>query len=264
MGVDLDLALYRAKVGAAHVVELMSNSRSGSICGARTSSPQYCLTFDDGPSPDGTLAALDALSEHGGHATFFVLLSNVRRYPRIVERIVAEGHEVGLHGFTHERIDRVPRHRLSAELTVASDEISNVTGSGVRWYRPPYGVQTISSSRIVREAGLTSVLWNRTSWDWKRIDPTTRMRAACYRPRAGNIILAHDGCATIEDEATTAYRPDVDRTALISHILTEYDRVGLTSVTCSELMRDAHPVYRIHYRLAPCGFGRNAGLRSTP
>ena len=62
--------------------------------------PRVALTFDDGPGPD-TAAILDILKAGGARATFFVLGETAQRYPELVRRMVEEGHDVGLHGWTH-------------------------------------------------------------------------------------------------------------------------------------------------------------------
>ena len=59
------------------------------------------LTFDDGPDPLGTPAVLAALRELGWTATFFLLGSQVRRYPDVARAVLAAGHEIALHGDEH-------------------------------------------------------------------------------------------------------------------------------------------------------------------
>ena len=59
------------------------------------------LTFDDGPIPEATPWVLDTLSDYGAKATFFCVGDNVRKYPDIFQRILAEGHAVGNHTFNH-------------------------------------------------------------------------------------------------------------------------------------------------------------------
>ena len=59
------------------------------------------LTFDDGPIPQATPFVLDTLARLGIKATFFVVGDNVRKYPDLFRRILAEGHRVGNHTFNH-------------------------------------------------------------------------------------------------------------------------------------------------------------------
>ena len=66
------------------------------------------LTFDDGPNPDWTPQILDILKEKQVHAAFFVIGENGAAHPRLVQRILAEGHEVGNHTFTHPNLGDTP------------------------------------------------------------------------------------------------------------------------------------------------------------
>ncbi|GAB3809298.1 polysaccharide deacetylase family protein [Micromonospora zhanjiangensis] len=66
------------------------------------------LTFDDGPDPRWTPAVLDVLRKHGAHATFFVLGARVNEHPELARRILAEGHEIGSHTFTHADVATLP------------------------------------------------------------------------------------------------------------------------------------------------------------
>ncbi|MFD0744480.1 polysaccharide deacetylase family protein [Phytohabitans flavus] len=59
------------------------------------------LTFDDGPDPQWTPRILDVLARHGAHATFFQVGSQVNAHPDLARRVVAEGHEIGSHTFSH-------------------------------------------------------------------------------------------------------------------------------------------------------------------
>src|SRR5450759_3861218 len=62
------------------------------------------LTFDDGPNPDATPRILDTLGELGVRATFFVLGRHAERWPELVHRTVADGHQLGNHGYFHEKL----------------------------------------------------------------------------------------------------------------------------------------------------------------
>lgn len=59
------------------------------------------LTFDDGPNPPYTEQILDILSRHGAKAVFFVCGKNAERHPELVRRIVADGHALGNHSYSH-------------------------------------------------------------------------------------------------------------------------------------------------------------------
>src|SRR5690606_37488224 len=110
----------------------------GSVIRVATRQPVVALTFDDGPDPVGTPAALRLLAEHDATATFFVLLTRVRRHPELLRSILESGHEVGLHGVDHRRLTTLPRQEVSLRLTAGRAELEDRVGTTIRWFRPPY------------------------------------------------------------------------------------------------------------------------------
>ncbi len=76
------------------------------------------LTFDDGPDPEWTPQILDVLGRYGAHATFFEIGSRVNEHPDISRRILAQGHELGVHTFTHINLSAAPAWQRSIELTL--------------------------------------------------------------------------------------------------------------------------------------------------
>lgn len=151
------------------------------------------LTFDDGPDPDSTPAFLDLLGRHDRRATFFVLGSQVRAHPSLLRRMVDEGHEVGVHGWTHRCTLTIAPTRQVAELRAAKDVIEDVTGTPARWYRPPYGVSSTASLLACRRLDLTPVLWSAWGRDWERSATRSRIVATVQRTlRPGGTVLLHD------------------------------------------------------------------------
>jgi peptidoglycan/xylan/chitin deacetylase (PgdA/CDA1 family) len=65
---------------------------------ASTEEKLVALTFDDGPSGRFTRRLLEGLAQRDAKATFFLCGYRLEQYPRLAEAIVAEGHEVGVHG----------------------------------------------------------------------------------------------------------------------------------------------------------------------
>ncbi|NUT51191.1 MAG: polysaccharide deacetylase family protein, partial [Saccharothrix sp.] len=96
------------------------------------------LTFDDGPDPEWTPRVLDVLRRHDVKATFFVTGVAAARYPDLVERMAAEGHEVGLHTFTHVDLGTVGETRTALELGQTQLVVAAATGRASTLVRPPY------------------------------------------------------------------------------------------------------------------------------
>ena len=105
------------------------------------------LTFDDGPDNEWTEQILDTLKALGVKATFFVVGQNVERYPDVVRRMVAEGHEVGNHTFTHPNMGEVGPRRVRLELNATERAIEAVTGRSTRLFRAPYNADAEPSNR---------------------------------------------------------------------------------------------------------------------
>jgi peptidoglycan-N-acetylglucosamine deacetylase len=122
------------------------------------------LTFDDGPSAY-TPQVLAVLRRERVHATFFEVGRHVAADPRTVAAVVAAGHLVGNHTWSHPSVRSWQTARLTAELTRTADALSGTPGAGSCWFRPPGGVLT-GSAATVRALGLTTVLWSVDSRDW--------------------------------------------------------------------------------------------------
>ena len=103
----------------------------GLSCVRRTPKPgTVALTFDDGPHPEYTPRLLDALRAAGARATFFVIAEHALQYPEIVERMLAEGHEVQVHGDRHWFVPLLPprltvRQCLGAQRSWFGGSVSN-------------------------------------------------------------------------------------------------------------------------------------------
>jgi cellulose synthase/poly-beta-1,6-N-acetylglucosamine synthase-like glycosyltransferase/peptidoglycan/xylan/chitin deacetylase (PgdA/CDA1 family)/spore germination protein YaaH len=104
------------------------------------------LTFDDGPDDRWTDEILDTLKALGVRATFFVVGQNVEKYPDAVRRMVAEGHEIGNHTFTHPNMAQVGKRRVRLELNATERAIEAVTGRSSRLFRAPYNADAEPST----------------------------------------------------------------------------------------------------------------------
>lgn len=101
-------------------------------------SRKIALTFDDGPDPEWTPKILDILKEKHVPATFFVIGANAEAYPDLVQRELAEGHEIGSHTFTHPNLSVTPDEAVKLELNATQRLFEALTGRSLRLFRPPY------------------------------------------------------------------------------------------------------------------------------
>ncbi|MDR0238841.1 MAG: polysaccharide deacetylase family protein [Deltaproteobacteria bacterium] len=127
----------------------------------------YCaLTFDDGPGSH-TAALLDLLAVRGIAATFFVVGQNAERRPALIKRMLAEGHEVANHSYSHADMRRLAPEAQTLEMKRTWDLLHSL-GAEVRYFRPPYGRYTPVTAAKAEDLGMTILLWSLDSQDWKR------------------------------------------------------------------------------------------------
>ncbi len=154
--------------------------------------PRCALTFDDGPGP-ATAGVLDLLAAEGVPATFFVLGENARRHPAIVRRMAAEGHGVGLHGWSHGKMNAARRDDVERQLDQASAALSAMGVEAAPIYRTPHGYKSRAVFAAARRRGLVVWAWSRGVWDTALPAPDVLVRRATRFARPGMVLLLHDG-----------------------------------------------------------------------
>jgi cellulose synthase/poly-beta-1,6-N-acetylglucosamine synthase-like glycosyltransferase/peptidoglycan/xylan/chitin deacetylase (PgdA/CDA1 family) len=207
--------------------------RTGQVRSQRMPPNTVALTFDDGPDPQWTPRVLDVLRRHHAHGTFFVVGSRVNEYPELTRRILAEGHELGVHTFTHAHLPTLPRWQRRLELSVTQNAIAGATGRHVTLMRPPYSAEpdalTAADFAVVRDAsadGYLTVLADRTAEDWRRPGVDAIVRAALPDPGRGAVLVFHDAGG---DRSQTV--------AAVDRLLTTLGANGYRFPTVSEGLR---------------------------
>ena len=157
------------------------------------------LTFDDGPDPVWTPKILEVLKRNKVHATFFVVGTAVAAHPEILRQIVADGHQVGVHTFTHTDLGRVPEWRQSLELKESQLVVAGAIGQTTSLLRPPYSSVNSAISndewaalRNASEQGYVSVLTTLDSKDWQRPGVDRIVANSTPVGNGGQILLMHD------------------------------------------------------------------------
>jgi peptidoglycan-N-acetylglucosamine deacetylase len=152
------------------------------------------FTFDDGPDPTYTPQILDALKKYKAKATFFVIGEEAERYPEIVKRQAAEGHEIGNHTYRHHFRDGYSPAMLKKELAKNSEIIESLTGTSPTLFRPIAGYYDKEIVDTAIKGGYNVILW---SWhqetrDWSRPGAAKITQNVISDTRPGDVIIFHD------------------------------------------------------------------------
>ena len=188
------------------------------------------LTFDDGPHPEGTPEVLEALQRAEARATFFLVGEQVERYPALAREIVAQGHNVAIHGYRHRNQMRLSPRAFADDLERAVEVISKACGRVPVHYRPPYGVFTLAGLAEVRRRELRPLLWSKWGRDWRARWSARQITALATEGLAhGDVVLLHDAdwYSSPGSHRNTA--------AALPEILSELKRRGLTPVTVAQM-----------------------------
>ncbi len=160
---------------------------------SRRGEQRVALTFDDGPNGVWTPQMLDILKEHEAHATFFVLGAAAKHCQQLLARIVAEGHELGLHSYGHGKMARRARASVLADLDRAEAAVRPAVQGKLRWYRPPYGDVSTGLLKILAERGYSVALWSVDPRDWLRPGSQVVYDRVMRQLKDGAVIVLHDG-----------------------------------------------------------------------
>ena len=113
---------------------------------------RVALTFDDGPNPASTPHFLQTLDHHGVQATFFLLGCMAERSPQLCRSIVAAGHEIAIHGWTHRNLLRRGPRRTYTDLARTRTLLTDLTGQTPTYFRPPYGVFSAAAWALIERS----------------------------------------------------------------------------------------------------------------
>ncbi|MQS13455.1 glycosyltransferase [Streptomyces kaniharaensis] len=211
--------------------------------GPRSASPKpgtIALTFDDGPDPRWTPQILDVLHRAGVHATFFLVGTQAAAHPELVQRMVEEGHQVGVHTFTHTDLGAAPAWRRTLELREAQLTLAGAAGVTSSLLRPPYSSTADalddpgwSAVQQAGREGYLTVLTTQDSEDWRRPGVGEIVKGATAGPgNTGQIVLMHDAGG---DRSQTV--------AALGDVVTRLKARGFRFTTVSEAVGMPDPVH---------------------
>lgn len=150
------------------------------------------LTFDDAPHPLTTPLLLKALAQTGTRATFFLVGENVKRYPDLAARIVAGGHEIGNHSYSHPRLQFLSPAAAKEELDRADAILRRLTGRPPRFFRPPGGGFSTGVLALAAQHHYTLALWSNNPGDYLIPTADGIVTRVLRKLRPGEVVLLHD------------------------------------------------------------------------
>jgi peptidoglycan/xylan/chitin deacetylase (PgdA/CDA1 family) len=148
------------------------------------------LSYDDGPSPVNTPALIELLARHRARATFFVVGEEVDRNPELARDIVAAGHELGNHSFSHPNLLALTGSALKEDFEHAAESVERAVGRRPTLVRPPYGKR---AGDVAELCGSTTVLWSVDSGDTAGFAADRVAHEVIAHVRSGDVVLMHDG-----------------------------------------------------------------------
>jgi len=160
------------------------------------------LTFDDGPMPEVTPWVLDTLKKYNAKVSFFCIGDNVRKYPEIFNRILAEGHIIGNHTYNHlngwnsDSATYLENTLKSEKVMLEVTQKINTSQTNTpyfRLFRPPYGRIKNSQARKIKNAGFKIVMWDVISGDYdQEFSAEKCLKNITENAAAGSTIVLHD------------------------------------------------------------------------
>lgn len=187
------------------------------------------LTFDDGPDSKTTPQALEILKRYNAKATFFMVGQNVAANPELAKRVLDEGHQLGIHTWSHPDLTKLPLNQSKKEILDTQEAIYKATGIRPMITRPPYGA---INSTVQNAVDQSFIMWSVDSLDWKTRN-TKAIMQEIVKTQPGSIILMHDIHQTTIDA--------------LPSVLDYLKNNGYTLVTVDELLDNQLQPHQIYY-----------------
>lgn len=161
----------------------------------QTTEPEVWLTIDDGPSPAHTEAMLDLLDRFQARATFFVIGKRAEEYPHLLTEILARGHEIANHTYTHPSgmFWAAGPHRIAAEIDLCAELLRAAPDRPARFFRAPVGLKNCFVHPELDRRRLALIGWTVRGLDTVQRDPARVAARIAHAVAPGAIIVLHEG-----------------------------------------------------------------------
>lgn len=186
------------------------------------------LTFDAGYENGNTAKILDALKKHNAPATFFLVSNYIKTSPDLVKRMVAEGHNVGNHTYTHPDMSKISTmESFKKEICDLEKLYEETTGQQLtKYYRPPQGKYSENNLKMAKELGYKTFFWSLAYVDWYENKQPTKEEAfkkLLARIHPGAIVLLHSTSKTNGE--------------ILDELLTKWEEMGYTFGNLNDLVQ---------------------------
>jgi peptidoglycan/xylan/chitin deacetylase (PgdA/CDA1 family) len=199
---------------------------------------EIALTFDDGPDPRWTPLFSERLWKLNMPATFFCIAERAKQHPNSVADLVAAGHQVGNHSYSHPNLWFRSSSAVRDELQRAQEVLARAAGKPPSLFRPPFGDRGPQVLHEAKRLGLTTVLWSLSGKDWNNPEQSWIVNRVLRRVRDGEIVLFHDAS---HDQAFPDRRGTLDAVCELVPVL---KRRGFKFVTVGTMIAHTREAMR--------------------
>ena len=177
-----------------------ANKKELPIYSVDRSDKRIALTIDAAWEDDKTEFILQTLKENDVKATFFLCGFWVDKYPDMVKKIAAGGHEIGNHSDTHPHMNSLISSEIKAELKRYDDKLEKLTGKRSSLFRAPFGEYNDNVIKTAREMGYEVIQWSVDTIDWREErSADTILNTVFSKVKDGSIILCHNNGYKIKE-----------------------------------------------------------------
>ena len=171
------------------------NGRELPIYSVETEKKQISLTFDSAWGNEDLDSILETLQSYHVSASFFVTGEWVANYPNEVQKIHANGHDLGNHSEHHKNMSQLTSEACTTELLTVHERMKNLIGVEMNLFRPPYGDYNDTVIKTAASCGYFTIQWSVDSLDWKDYGIDSIIKTVTKHPelKNGAIILLHTG-----------------------------------------------------------------------
>lgn len=170
--------------------------------------PMVALTFDDGPYAPVGNRIMDCAEQYGGRVTFYVVGNRVNSYKSEIQRMYANGHEIGNHTQDHKYLQKLGPQEIRQQVEACNQAVAAITGEAPKTVRLPGGGK---NSTVLANISQPIVLWDVDTLDWKTRNAASSVQTVLNQVKDGSVVLMHELYNASGDAAVTIIPALVER-----------------------------------------------------